>query len=44
MIVRILLLSILLRITGFSQKPDPNTILENVKNQFDEIEDYHVDI
>ena len=44
MIFRILFLSILFGVYGFSQKPDPDTILENVKNQFDEIEDYQVDI
>jgi len=44
MILRILLLFVLFGVNGLSQKPDPDIILENVKNQFDAIEDYQVDI
>lgn len=44
MIFKILSLFIFLRAIAFSQTPNPDTILEKVKNQFEKIEDYQVDV
>ncbi|MDH3267666.1 MAG: outer membrane lipoprotein-sorting protein [Ignavibacteria bacterium] len=44
MIHRILSVVILFGTLGFSQLKNPETILENVKKEFDKIEDYQVDV
>ena len=44
MIYRIIFLIILFRAIGFSQIPNPETILENVKKEFEKIEDYQVNV
>lgn len=44
MIYRILSIVILFGTIGFSQPKNPETILENVKKEFEKIEDYQVDV
>ena len=44
MIYRILPVVILFCTIGFSQLKNPETILENVKKEFEKIEDYQVDV
>ena len=44
MIYRILHLIILFVTLGFSQQKNPETILDDVKKEFEKIEDYQVDV
>ena len=42
--IKLIILAFLLTVSGLSQKPDPEKILENVKNEYDRINDYSVNV
>ena len=44
MYIKLSLTLFIITVSLFAQKPDPEVILENVKKEFEKIDDYQVDV
>lgn len=44
MFIKLTLTLFIITVSLFAQKPDPETILENVKNEFEKVDDYQVNV